>query len=398
MKKLIALKLDEIAHCICSKLSRENNTHVGGLYDGAFGVLLFLNYFLRYSQDTKTSIIVDIYAEKLVQNLDKNINNHTYSGGFAGVLYLFEFLRKQEFIDIDIQDVEYRLEDYLFKSMNEDLLNNNYDFLHGAIGVGFYFLKKNNANKPILKLIDFLYDTANKDFDNKIFKWKSLLDINTRNCRMGYNISLSHGMSCIVIFLSRVIDNKIESEKLSVMLTCSVNYLLSQIIENQDLGSFFPHYSREDINTSLSKSRLAWCYGDLGVAFAIWKAGCVTNNLTWQNKALSILLSSISRLSCLDNNVYDAGICHGTAGIAMIYRRMYIETNMFEFMNASNYWLNQTLLQSRFSDGLAGYKSFVKDKWLCDYSVLMGISGIGLVFASYLMDDLQNWDELFLLS
>ena len=82
----------------------------------------------------------------------------------------------------------------------------------------------------------------------------------------------------------------------------------------------------------------------------------------------------------------------------MIYHRMYLETDCDEFRNTAQYWINQTLNFASFEDGLAGYKSRVIDGWVCDYSLLMGISGIGLVFLSYLENDLQAWDEMLLLS
>jgi hypothetical protein len=96
--------------------------------------------------------------------------------------------------------------------------------------------------------------------------------------------------------------------------------------------------------------------------------------------------------------VFDAGICHGSAGIAMIYRRMFIDTKLDFFSCATKYWLNQTSNFSVFDDGLAGFKTCTGNNWENDYSLLTGISGIGLLFLSYLREDQQYWDEIFLLS
>ena len=96
--------------------------------------------------------------------------------------------------------------------------------------------------------------------------------------------------------------------------------------------------------------------------------------------------------------VGDAGICHGSAGVAMLFRRMFLDTKRDEFSDATAYWINSALSFSRFEDGLAGYKTREKDGWKCDYSLLGGIAGIGLVLLSYLVDDEQKWDECFLLS
>ena len=77
---------------------------------------------------------------------------------------------------------------------------------------------------------------------------------------------------------------------------------------------------------------------------------------------------------------------------------MYLETEMDEFKETTQDWINQTLNFSYLEDGLAGYKTATKDGWQNDYSLLMGITGIGLVLMSYLIKDKQDWDEMFLIS
>jgi len=131
---------------------------------------------------------------------------------------------------------------------------------------------------------------------------------------------------------------------------------------------------------------------------ALWQAGKAIDKPEWKNKGLEILLQSTQRRNLNENFVRDAGICHGSAGIALIYRRLYIETGRDEFREATQYWINQTLNFSCFDDGLSGYKTLVKEGWKCDYSLLTGISGIGLVLLSYLENNQQQWDELFLIS
>jgi len=53
---------------------------------------------------------------------------------------------------------------------------------------------------------------------------------------------------------------------------------------------------------------------------------------------------------------------------------------------------------SEYKDGLVGFKTYMMGEWIGDYSLVTGISGIGLVLMSYIADDLQKWDEMLLLS
>ena len=104
------------------------------------------------------------------------------------------------------------------------------------------------------------------------------------------------------------------------------------------------------------------------------------------------------RVSWEQTMVNDCGLCHGSAGIAMMFRRFYLETQEKIFHDAWNYWIDFTLNFRRFDDGAAGFKTFKLQEWRIDFSLLTGISGIGLSLLSYIQDDLQEWDELLLLS
>jgi lantibiotic modifying enzyme len=147
-------------------------------------------------------------------------------------------------------------------------------------------------------------------------------------------------------------------------------------------------------------SRLAWCYGDLGIAMSLWQAGIALQNEAWKNKALEILLFAAEKRRDLQQNwVKDAGLCHGTAGIAHIFYRMWWNTHIPEFKNAANYWMNETLKMATFTDGLAGFKTWHgKEGWVNSCGLLEGISGIGLALLTYYYEIEPTWDECLLLS
>ncbi|WP_298652111.1 lanthionine synthetase LanC family protein [uncultured Proteiniphilum sp.] len=129
----------------------------------------------------------------------------------------------------------------------------------------------------------------------------------------------------------------------------------------------------------------------------LWQAGKAINKDEWKEKGLEVLLQSTKRTAYHDSLVTDAGICHGSAGIALIFRRMYLETKLDDFKSGTQYWINQTLELASLEESL-GYKHSLRDSWVSDYSLLTGISGIGLVLLSYLHDEQQNWDEMLLIS
>jgi len=146
---------------------------------------------------------------------------------------------------------------------------------------------------------------------------------------------------------------------------------------------------------------LGWCYGDLGIAMALWQAGIALRNEIWKNKALEVLLFAAEKRRDLRKNfVNDAGLCHGSAGIGHVFYRVWWNTKIPEFKNAANYWFEQTIKMSIFADGLAGYKMWYGEEkgWANSYGLLEGIAGIGLALLMYYYEVEPTWDECLLLS
>lgn len=385
MSKEVVIKLEQIAECIKQKVKSELKEDFLGLFNGGFGVLLFLSYFAKYKNSKSLDKLIDVYLERLLEKLGSNIITHTYSSGLSGILYLIKYLDEMQLARIDLSDAEDMLDGYLSKMLNIDILNKNFDLMHGAIGVGLYFLKKEQYT-TVDNIVNFLYNIAEKE--DTIIKWKSTLFFNPPI----YNISLSHGICGIVAFLCKVLE-KNYNEKATEMLNGAIMYLSTQEIDYHKYGSLYPSYSTDE---GITRSRLGWCYGDLGVGLCFWRASEVLKNEQLKNKALEIFYKSATRLQ--DSTVVDTCLCHGTSGLYMFFKRIYIDLGEEIFKETADHWLLQTLKYSTYNDGLAGYKTYEAEGWHNNYSLLSGITGVGLVFLSYIMNDKQSWDELFLLS
>lgn len=397
MNNDICLKLNQIADKICDYVDRVNIEEVG-LYSSSMGATLFLAYYSKYTDNEKYKLAYEKTSNNCIDRISDGIYYHTYCSGVAGMLHGINHLKKNDFLDIDISEAHEYYSAFLKLAMLKDMNTGNNDFLHGATGVALYLLENRNSKDTdaIIKYIEYLERTgiAKKD----TIKWESEVD---RDSGKVFNISLSHGMSNIAIFLSKVVSYGIEEDRVNLLLPKTVNYIMEQEIDKDKYGCYFPYTSIESTMGNIVKSRLAWCYGDLGVAMALWRIGVATNNTICKNKAIEVLEFSTSRTGIESNMIKDAGICHGTAGIAQIFRRIYLDTNNDKFLHASNYWISETLKMATFEDGLAGYKSWtgINPKWLNDYSFLEGISGIGLVLLASLGGETYSaWDEILLLS
>lgn len=371
-----------------------------GLFSGTFGEIYFLFQYSHIDNKykEKASILLDDYLEKRLNNYNLH---YSYSNGLAGVGVGLYLLAEQGHIELpyDFFDEIYI---YLRNMMNSQIEINRYDFLHGAIGMGFYFLKRYKYDPaksviPLYELIDFLEKSMIYNPGSDTVKWiKSQSELETISSED--NISLSHGISSIVIFLSRVLQYKIgDDEKNSLMLRRSIKYITSQQIDHNIYNSYFPSASLNFRQGEKRDSRLAWCYGDLGIAYALWYAGQQLNDKLLIKFVEEILIFNAKRTSYDSTWIIDAPICHGSAGVAQMFFRMHKNMQIPEFYKAYEYWTQRTLTYNSHKEGLAGYKTFYagNSTWYNNTNLLEGIAGIGL---SLITPEYSDWDELFLLS
>jgi len=202
------------------------------------------------------------------------------------------------------------------------------------------------------------------------------------------------------VILAKLYRRGIERKVVSRVLESAVRYLLDQKLGHSDYLSVFPPYVIP--GETPADSRLAWCYGDLGIGAALYQAGVLADNPKWKAEALKVLKHSASRRDLEVNSVFDASVCHGAAGVAHIFNRMFQYTREEEFKDATLYWLKQTMDFALFDDGIAGFKVWhgreADGKWVNDLNMLSGVAGVGLVLLSAVSDIEPGWDQCLLLS
>lgn len=401
MKRDIEIKLKEIVNVLLSQ-KQENNNY--SLLSGKFGIALFLLSYSKYYNsneieqkgfDLIESVFDDIEASKYPI--------YTFCNGIAGIGCGLDYAIKNKLIDADINKIlDSNIDDYLFEMLKLNLSINNWDYLHGALGVGAYFLMKSQYMDSALEKLDYLItyleNTAQEESNN--LKWQCIIDRETKE--IGYNISLSHGIASIAAFMTKLFEKGIFQKRTEKLARGSLNYILSQEIDVNKYGSYFPSFSKEQ-NNGIYKSRLGWCYGDLGIAAVLFNASKVFSEKSWKYKSIEVLsYIANNRKDMQSNSIFDSGLCHGASGVGNIFYSVWYNTKLQIFKDAADYWYNKTLEMATYTDGLAGFKTYNKNKeeileYINDNCIITGISGIGLSLLYYINEDIPKWDEFFLL-
>ncbi|MCD6020035.1 MAG: Lanthionine synthetase family protein [Bacteroidetes bacterium] len=390
MENLINKKVNEIY----SVISNKKNKRYSLLGDGA-GELLFLYHYAKYKKDNRSREVFEQRLEHFLLNF-QNTEAFSLCNGLMGNVWLLQYFINEGIIDDLLLDIKEDL-NHKFIELSEYLNNlNDYDYLHGLLGVVYCsayteVIVQSNIQQALIKFIttlkkdgDFYYVTDWMNFASKENTYDEVI-----------NLGLAHGLPSVVSVLSKLKNNK---EYLPYVIGIINLILKSKKSSNNEclFGSVL--YDRKLLNKN---SRLAWCYGDLGIACMFWNAGIAFNIKDWELEAIDIILHSCNRRDLIETSVSDAGICHGTAGIAHIFHRFYLRTKNEKINDAANYWFNETIKMAKFEDGVAGYKSWQnKQGWVNEIGLLEGITGIGLVLLDLLSDDETNldWDSCLLIS
>ncbi len=369
-----------------------------GLLTGRMGIVLFLYYYSLYAKQEESRDIAFELIGGIFDQIETSEVPHTFCEGLAGIGWGLNHLMRQGFIEADIDDLFAELDQFSAEVLERHIQDSNFDYLQGAVGIGLYLLER-HPRQPAMDSLQTLLDSLEQKAvrgPNNTVHWQTLID--PSDGTMGCNFSLSHGMSGIVNLLTRMAGIDRFRPRATPLIDGACAYLLERQFGDPGLNSLFPSITSP--KDSPSYSRLAWCYGDLGVALGFSHAGEATNNNLWQKTAREIFLHSEKRREQRQTGVQDACVCHGSAGNAHIFNRAFQRLGDASMREAAVYWLNESLDHAKYPDGYAGYKMRhpeIKGGWQPEANLLEGIAGLGLVFISAISNIEPAWDQCLMI-
>ena len=318
-------------------------------------------------------------------------------GGAARVAFAVGHLSAGDDADMACEMIERSLARYL------EHPTENYDLISGLVGLAVPVLQRIADGKPsptseplartILSQIERLSRTVPAGITwhtapSLLPEWQRQL------APSGYhNLGLAHGIPGIVAIMARYIAAGVEVHRARTLLDGAVSYLRS--VASPHPGSRYNAWlpARED-----ARSRVAWCYGDLGVAVALMSAATITGRDDWRTESIE-LAHGMARRSRESSLVIDTGLCHGAAGVAHLFNRMAQTTGDDELARAAHTWFARTL-EMRRSDAVAGFPRGVPHEgtmtWEPGVDLLTGATGVALALHAAISPIEPAWDQLLL--
>jgi lantibiotic modifying enzyme len=376
------------------------------LANGSAGLAIMFAYLNRAHGghgDKQTAVY---FLEQAIEAVAAAPMNSSLYGGVTGVAWAMAHLRGSVF---ELDDDATEMVDSLLKDgLRRGPWRGSYDLIDGLVGFGVYALEqlpRTVGIECLAHVVDRLDEIAERTRDGITwFTSPDLLpDWQRELCPNGYyNLGVAHGMPGVIAFLAQVYaldERKLRGfrkvrAKTRPLLQGAVTWLLAQK-GSDNADSLFPSWIAP--GSARTDSRVAWCYGDLGIAAALLSAGNCLNDANLKSDAVR-LARHVAKRSFDQSGVKDCGFCHGAAGVGHLFNRMFQATGESRLKDAAYGWFQRTLEMRHPERGVAGFAAFRPDHWSDEVGILEGAAGIALALLATVTPIEPRWDRMLLAS
>lgn len=147
----------------------------------------------------------------------------------------------------------------------------------------------------------------------------------------------------------------------------------------------------------LSPCRAAWCYGNPGIARALWLAGRALNDAAISQVAVEAI-ESVLRRPVVARGISSVTFCHGVAGLLATCLRFAHETSSSLVRQHIPQLVNQILSERSPQHPFVFRDLESENNWVDDPGLVTGAAGVVLVLLAASTSTEPIWDRLFLIA
>lgn len=403
----------ELAECcrsvvddILAELQKPEHRSQGiGLASGQAGLAVFCHYLGLARRDQALESQAGEWLDAAAQGLQEGVHGPSLYSGFTGLAWAFEHIQWPQEED-SLSDIDESLMEFLDRSP----WTGDFDLIVGLVGFGVYALERlprAGARAMLDRVLDRLDEIKVEMPEGLTWHTAPMLlppwqrEINPEGY---YNLGLAHGVPAVIALLGLMHGRGIQPDRTLALLEGTVRWLLAQrhpVGASSCFGSVVPVGSKSAEDKA--PSRIAWCYGDLGLSVALLLASRSVGRMDWEAEALDIARHAARQPMELGGD-RDGGICHGTAGNAHLFNRVYHATGEALFKEAALRWFERLFSHRVEGRGIAGFAAYHPpmpdetrdDPWMTETGLLEGAAGIALCLQAGLGGPVPDWDRFLL--
>ncbi|MGH9002169.1 MAG: lanthionine synthetase C family protein [Acidimicrobiia bacterium] len=375
------------------------------LANGQAGLALLYTWLARTRRMPQADVLAWQRLDQAIEAVSTRAMDASLYGGFPGVAWAAELV--DHLLDPDAEDRGEAVDDAVLQLLSRaNLWPAPHDLVVGVTGLGVYALQRCPrplAIESLHRVVERLAERARHDRHGRYW-WTPPEGILHPESRKQYpsgraDLGLAHGAAGAIALLGGICGVGVERQTARPLLEGAVSWLLAQSVATE-ADPTFPVWLAPGLQPS--PARCAWCYGDPGIAAALLVAARGVGAVGWEQTAVALACRAAQRPPA-QTGVVDASFCHGSAGLAHIYNRMYQATGEPELGRAAVYWLERTLdfyRQAR-GDGDSWVQGSTDPAEVGPWTgigLLEGAAGVALVLLAATTAVEPAWDRMFLVS
>lgn len=378
------------------------------LGNGSPGISLFLAYHSALAETIPWRVPAASILCRAAYDAQTAPFPQSFLNGLSGVAWAIDHLRQEFDLHVDCEPgptVTRLLDDRLSQTPCREV----YELAHGLVGYGVYAAEQLDVpgRRGVLEnVIDRLAGLALPSSHGGVTWWTAPKNLGeeqrTEAPRGHFNLGLAHGVPSVIAILAYACKLGVREEKARALLDRAMTWLRAQR-QPDNAGSCFGTIFPLGARPSPRASRIAWCFGDLGLSAALYWAARNIGDENMAEEALDIARKT-ARRPPETSRVTEASICHGAAGNAHIFNRFYQATRDELFRDTARYWLERTFAYHDNSDEPKDVPVTKKRDgsmartWPEKPGIFGGLSGIGLALLGAVTSREPAWDRMLLIS
>lgn len=287
-----------------------------GLLSGPLAEVYYQNILFSGSKfkNTFTDELV-----KIIATIEEEEVSTCYLDGLSGFGWFLQKCQSKHLLphSLDITELLCQVDEVIIQSTYTDLEDKNFDFFYGAFGHLYYLLSRLEAGISIGSHLNNFYVYLNaylhKDgyYENKK---------NPDEVELG----LAHGAMAHCLILSKL---SAFDHRFGPLADAIVEFVLS-------------NKSGASIPDVIEKGQplfapIRWCHGELGIGYALLTYGRSEKH-TRAYAAGVELLAELAKQN--DKSIEMKVVCHGSAGMQLVYGKAFEKTGEKYFLSACQKW------------------------------------------------------------
>src|SRR6266540_527952 len=373
---------------------------------GQAGLALLYTWLARTRRMPQADVLARQCLDQAIEAVSTQAMNASLYGGFTGVAWAAELVDR--LLDPDAEDRSEAVDDALLRLLSRaDRWSAPYDLVVGLTGLGVYALQRYPrplAIECLRRVVERLHECARHD-EHGLYWWTPPAEIHQES-REQYpsgrvDLGVAHGVAGVIALLGSICGAGAEQATVRPLLEGAVRWLLAHSVP-AEAGPTFPVWVAPGFQPW--PARCAWCYGDPGIAAALLMAARGVGDAGWEQAAVALACRAAERPAS-QTGVVNASFCHGAAGLAHLYNRMYQATGEPKLGRAALYWLERTLGFYRRARDAGGtwvrgnWDPGQRERWTWTGTELVeGAAGVAPVRLAAATSVEPTWDRMFLVS